>query len=75
VWSLSSGPSGSESSLVSQFYNPSLVDIVIMSMQYSANTTHVLGSYVYLDHVVLHPIQPAVMLMQSFVGTNPIFGE
>jgi hypothetical protein len=41
--SLSDSPSGSESSLVSQHSNPSLVDTMVMSMQYLADTTLVLG--------------------------------
>jgi hypothetical protein len=58
--SLSSGPLGSESSLVSQHPNPSLVDTMAMLMKSSIDTTHVFGSDASLDHVVSHPIQPTV---------------
>jgi hypothetical protein len=49
AWYLSAGPSGSDSSLISQ---PSLVDTVIVSMQYLNDTTPFLGSDASLDHVV-----------------------
>jgi hypothetical protein len=68
---LSEDPSSSESSLVSQHSNQYLVDKVVMSMQYSADTTLVLGGDASLDHVVSHPIQPVVeevvVSMQSSV--------
>jgi hypothetical protein len=68
---LSDSPSGFESSLVSQHSNPSLVDSVVVPMQYSTDTTLILGGDASLDHVVLHPVQPTVeevvMLMQSLV--------
>jgi hypothetical protein len=60
AWSLSEGPSSSVSSLVSQQSNQSLVDEVIMSIPYSADTTLILGGDASLDHVVSHPIQPVV---------------
>jgi hypothetical protein len=75
VWSLSGGPSNSESSLVSQHSNPSLVDTLVVTMQSSAKTTLVLGSDVSLDHVVSHHAQPVVMSMQSSAETTPIFGS
>jgi hypothetical protein len=71
---LSSGPSGSKYSLVSQNSNPSLVDTSVLAMQYSDDTTPFLGSDVSLDHVFLHLFQPmveeVVMSMKSLV--NPI---
>jgi hypothetical protein len=71
AWSLSEGPSSSESSSVSQQPIQSLVDEVVMSMQYSVDTTLILGGDASLDHVVSHPIQPmveeVVMPMQSLV--------
>jgi hypothetical protein len=73
--SLSSGPSGSESSLVSQHSNPSLVDTMVMPMQSSVDTTLVLGSDASLDHVVSHPVQPTVMSMQSSADTTPVLGS
>jgi hypothetical protein len=62
-------PLSFELSSVSQIYNPYSVDSVVMSMQYLADTTLVLGSDVSLYHVVSYPIQPTieevVVLMQS----------
>jgi hypothetical protein len=43
AWSLPRDPLGSELSLVSQHSSPSLVDIVVVPMQYSANTPLLLG--------------------------------
>jgi hypothetical protein len=59
--------------LVSQPYNPSLVDASVMPMKYSANTILVLRSDSSLDHVVSHPIQPVVVLMQYLVDTTSVF--
>jgi hypothetical protein len=55
--SLSGGPSSSGLSFVSQQSNPSLVDTTVMTMQYLADTTLVLGGYASLDYVVSHPVQ------------------
>jgi hypothetical protein len=74
AWSFPGGPSGSESSLVSQHSSPSLVDTVVMPMQYSADTTLILGGDASLDLVVSHPVQPMVVSMQSSTDTTPIFG-
>jgi hypothetical protein len=63
-WSFPGIPLGSESYLVSQHPNPSLVDTMIVSMQSLVDTTLVLGIDVSLDHVVLHPVQPPIMPMQ-----------
>jgi hypothetical protein len=52
VWSLSEGPSSSQSSLVSQKCIQSLVDEVVSLVQYSTDTTLILGGDVSLDHVV-----------------------
>jgi hypothetical protein len=60
AWSLSRGPSGSESFFISQHSSPSLVDIAVVSMQSSADTTPIFGGDVSLDLVVLHPIQTKV---------------
>jgi hypothetical protein len=68
------GPSGSESSLVSQHSNPSLVDTMVMSMQYSADTTLLFWGDASLDLVVSHHVQPTVVSMQSSTDTTPIFG-
>jgi hypothetical protein len=73
AWSLHGDPSGFESSLVLQHSNPSLVDTMVMSMKYSANTTLILGGDLSLDHVVSHHVQPAVVSMQSSTDTTPIF--
>jgi hypothetical protein len=54
------GPSSSKSSSVSQQYNISLVDEVIMSIPYSVDTGLVLGGDVSLEHFVSHPLQPMV---------------
>jgi hypothetical protein len=72
--SLSDIPSGSKSCLVSQHYNPSSSDTMVMSMQSSAHTTLLLGGDVSLNHVVLHRVQPAVASMQSSTNTTLIFG-
>jgi hypothetical protein len=53
VWSFPGGPSSSESSLVSQHF---LVDIVVMLMKSSADTTLIFGGDASLDLVVLHPV-------------------
>jgi hypothetical protein len=66
AWSLTEGPSNSESYLASQ---PSLVDTTVMSMQSSSNTHLPLGVDASLDLVFSHPFQPTVeevvVLMQS----------
>jgi hypothetical protein len=72
--SLFDSPSGSVSSLVSQHYNPSLVDTTVTSMQSSADTTLLLGGDASLDHVVSHPVQLAVVSMQSSADTTHVFG-
>jgi hypothetical protein len=74
AWSLPRGPSGSESSLVSQHSNPSLVDTTVVPMQSLVDTTLLFGGDAFLDHVVLHPVQPTVMSMQSSTDTTPVFG-
>jgi hypothetical protein len=45
-----------------------------MPMKYSAETPLPLGGYESLDLVVSHPIQLAVMSMQSLTDTTSIFG-
>jgi hypothetical protein len=54
AWSFPGGPSGFELSLSSQ---PSLVDTIVMPMQYSADTPIPLRVDASLDLVVSHPIQ------------------
>jgi hypothetical protein len=54
AWSLPGGPSGSESSLVSQHSNPSLVDTTVMSMQYSADTTLLFLGVMHLLTLLSH---------------------
>jgi hypothetical protein len=71
MWSLPGGPLGSESSLVSQ---PSLVDTVVMTMQYSVETPLSLRVDASLDLVISHHVQPAVVSMQYLTKTTPIFG-
>jgi hypothetical protein len=63
VRSLSDGPLGFDSSLVSQKSNPSLVDTTVMLMQSLTDTTPILESDASLDHVVSYPIQPMVEKM------------
>jgi hypothetical protein len=70
AWSLPEGPSGSESSLVSQTY---LVDTTVMSMQYSADTPLLLRGDVSLDLFFSHLFQPMVVLMQSSIDTTLVF--
>jgi hypothetical protein len=67
-------PSGFESSLVSQHFNPSSVDTTVISMQSSTDTTLLLGGDASLDHAVSHPIQPAVASMQYSTDATLIFG-
>jgi hypothetical protein len=59
------------SSLVSQKYNQSLVDEVIMTIPSSADIGLIFGGDVTLDHIVSHLFQlvaeEVVMLMQSLV--------
>jgi hypothetical protein len=74
AWSFPGGPSGSKSSLVSQHSNPSLVDTLVMSMKYSADTPLLLGGDASLDLVVSHPIQPIIVLIQYSTDTTPILG-
>jgi hypothetical protein len=69
VWSLSSGPFGSESSLVFQPSNPYLVDTVVVPMQYLTDTPILLRVNVSFDLVVSHPIQPMIILMQYLDDT------
>jgi hypothetical protein len=67
-------PSSLVSYSVSQQYNQSLVDEVIIPIPYLADTSLVLGADAYLDHVVSHPIQlmveEVVMLIQSSTNTT-----
>jgi hypothetical protein len=74
AWGSPKGPSGSEASMVSQHFVPSLVDTTVMSMQSSADTPFPLGVDVSFDLVVSHPIQPVVMSMQSSTDTSPMSG-
>jgi len=74
-WSLSSGPSAFESSLVFQHSNPSLVDTSVVLMQSSVETTPILRSDAPRDHVVSHTIQLVVMPMQYWADTTHVFGE
>jgi hypothetical protein len=71
AWSFLGGPSGSKSYLTSQ---PSLVDTVVMPMQYLVDTPLPLGADASIDLVVSHPIQPTVqevvVLMQYSVDPN-----
>jgi hypothetical protein len=71
AWFFPGGPLGSESSLDSQ---PSLVDTTVIPMPSSANTPLPLGADASLDLVVSHPVQLAVMSMQSLIDATPIFG-
>jgi hypothetical protein len=59
--------------MVSQHFVPSLVDTIFMLTQYSAETSFPLGVDVSFDLVVLHPIQPIVVSMQSSPDTSPMF--
>jgi hypothetical protein len=52
MYSLSDNPSGSKSSLVSQHSISPLIDTTVMSMQSSPDTTLVLRSEAYFDHVI-----------------------
>jgi hypothetical protein len=72
-WSLPGGPSGSESSLVSHS-SPSLVDTMVVPMQYSADTPLLLGGDASLDLVVSHPVQPLVVSMQYSTDTTLFLG-
>jgi hypothetical protein len=74
AWFFLGGPSGSESSLVSQHSNPSLVDTTVMPMQSLAETTLVFWGDVSLDCVVSHHVQPTVASMQYSTNTTHIFG-
>jgi hypothetical protein len=57
AWSFFEGHFSYDSSLVSQKSIQSLVDEVVMLMQYLVDTTLVLEGDASLDHVLLHPIQ------------------
>jgi hypothetical protein len=72
-FSCNSGPSGSESSLASQHYNPSLVDTDIVSMHSLADTTPILGGDASLDHDVSHHVQLAVLPIQYSANTTLVF--
>jgi hypothetical protein len=74
VWSFPGGPSGSESSLVSQHSSPSLVDTAIVIMQSSDDTPLILGGDAYLDLIVSHFVQPTIVSMQSSAETTHVFG-
>jgi hypothetical protein len=67
AWSFPGGPSGSESSLVSQHASPFLVDTTVIPMQSSVETPLLLGGDVSLDLFVSHSIQPMAVSMQSSV--------
>jgi hypothetical protein len=74
AWSFPEGPLGSESYLVSQHSNPSLVDTMIILMKSLADTNIIFGGDVFLDHVVSYPIQALVMTMKSPIDTTHVFG-
>jgi hypothetical protein len=65
------GPSRSELYLT---YQPSLVYIAFMPMQYLVDTPLPLGADASLNLVFLHPIKPTIVSMQSSTDTTPIFG-
>jgi hypothetical protein len=75
AWGLPKGPSGSEASMVSQHFVPSLVDTTVTPMQSLANTPFPLGVDASFDLVVSHHVQPMVMLMQYSIDTSPMFGS
>jgi hypothetical protein len=74
AWSSPRGPSGSETSLVSQHSVSHVVDTMVMSMQSLADTPLTLGVDASLDLVVSHLVQPTVLSMQYPTDTTPIFG-
>jgi hypothetical protein len=74
AWLFLGGPSSSELSLVSQHYNPYLVDTTVAPMQYLVDTTLIFGGDSFFDHFVSHLVQPVVVPMQYSTVTNPIFG-
>jgi hypothetical protein len=59
-WSSPRGPSGSESSLVSQHSISPLIDMVVMSMQSSPDHSPIFEGDASPGLVVMHPIQPMV---------------
>jgi hypothetical protein len=50
------------------------VQPVVMSMQYSTDTSPMFGGDVSLDLVVSHLVQPMVVSMQSSTNNTPVFG-
>jgi hypothetical protein len=73
AWGSPKGPSGSEASMVSQHYTPSLVGTTVMPMKSLADTPFPLGVDASLDLVVSHLIQLVIMLMQYSTDTSPMF--
>jgi hypothetical protein len=71
---LSNSPLGFESSLVSQYSNPYLVDTTVVPIQYLVDTTLILGGDESLDHVLSHHLQPTVLFRKSSADTTPICG-
>lgn len=74
--SLSDNPSGSESSLVYQHSNSSLVDTTVMPMQYSTDATYVLRSGASFDYVIniyspINSKQESVPLSSSTLPPSP----
>jgi hypothetical protein len=74
VWGSPKGPLGSEASMVSQQFVPSLVDTIVMPMQSLTDTPFPLGVDASFYLVVSHPVQPVVVSMQSSTDTSPMFG-
>jgi hypothetical protein len=74
VWGSPKESSGSEASMVSQHFIPSLVVTTIMSLQSSADTSFTLVVDASFDLVVSHPVQPVVVSMQYLTDTSPMFG-
>jgi hypothetical protein len=75
--SLSDSPSGSESSLVSQHSNPSLIDTTVVPMQSLSNTTLVLRGDAPFNHVISisSPVpseQQSIPLSQSMLPPIPM---
>jgi hypothetical protein len=73
VWGSPKGPLGSEASMVSQYFVPSLVDTRFMLMQSSADTPFPLGFDASFELVVSHLVQPVVVFMQFSTKTSPMF--
>jgi hypothetical protein len=75
AWGSPKGPSGSEESMVSQHFVPSLVDTKVMPMQSSTDTPFPLGVDAFIDLVVSHPVPLVIVSMQSLNEISPMFGE